>query len=310
MKDLDERLDRLVSEATRAARTPEPAVILRRGRRLRRRRLAAAGLAAVALAGLAVQTLRPFHGGSPRPVTPPPADQPAYPRMFGYWFGRADATVYLEERVTPAERAAVRAAIERLPFVDQATYESRAQAYERFLEQFAGEPDVLATESLNTMPESFQVRLDAPELVRDLNHALCPVGRNGRRRCLGGVDLVSSSTALLAGQLLSPYWLDRADATVILRPDLSGEQRESLRTRLAGVPGVFRVVHESPAEAWRRLGSASRHITAADLPESFRVTLVDPNGADAFRASFCRTARTGDCADGVVYLYLHPRAVP
>ena len=172
----------------------------------------------------------------------------------------------------PAERAAVRAAIERLPFVDQVTYESRAQAYQCFLEQFAGKPDVIATESLNTMPESFQVRLDAPELVRDLNHALCPVGRNGRRRCLGGVGLVSSSTELLAGQLLSPYWLDRADATVILRPGLSGEQRETLRARLAGIPGVLRVVHESPAEAWRRLGSAGRHMAAAELPASFRVT--------------------------------------
>src|SRR4029450_9337577 len=103
-----------------------------------------------------------------------------YPRMFGYWFGRADATVYLEERVTPAERAAVRAAIERLPFVDQVTYESRAQAYQRFLEQFAGEPDVLATESLNTMPESFQVRLGGPPLGRRHEPALHPRGRARR----------------------------------------------------------------------------------------------------------------------------------
>jgi hypothetical protein len=55
-------------------------------------------------------------------------------RLGGYWFGKTDASVYLEEQVTAAQREAIRKRISALDVVAELSYESKADAYARFNE--------------------------------------------------------------------------------------------------------------------------------------------------------------------------------
>jgi hypothetical protein len=319
VNDLDTRLERLAAEAVRDAVAPELETIARRGRRRRRRQLAGSALLAVAVAAAAVAVparLAPGPGPAATPATADTTDVSGAGMLTGHWFGKTDASVFLEQDVSAARRQAIRDRIEALDAVDQVFFESRQEAYDRVKVLYRNRPEVLGDLGPAAMPESFRVRLDDPGHFRQLFLALCRPGKeaSGRQRCVDGVDGVFDSQADLKPLLIGKHWLVRSDLTVVLPEGTTAAQREAVRARLEAIDGVRRVVYETPAEAFRRLPEKWRKPTGGVVPTlgpeamhgSFRVTLDGAARIDQFHRALCGSRQTGACPFGLVLLE-HPR---
>jgi FtsX extracellular domain len=325
--DLDERLAGLAAEATRDAVAPGVAGIARRGRRRRRRQLAgtAALVAAVVAAGLVLPARLAGRAGGDRPLpaTAPATDVAGAAGIGGYWFGKADASVFLDETVTPAQRAAIRERIESLDVVDRVYYESRADAAARTRELYRNKPGVLAkVQDPLAFPESFRVRLKAPEDFKRLQRALCqgpPVKALGSTsyRCMDGVEAVFESMAPLAAVLVPKRLMTTSDLTVFLPTGTTAAEREAVRARLEAIDGVARVTYETPEQAYRRLPEALRRdgrnptkvaplLTPGSVPGAFHVILNGPARTQAFHLALCGSRTTGECPGDLVVLE-HPR---
>jgi cell division protein FtsX len=313
VNDLDTRLERLADEATRHAVPPELDTVARRGRRRRRRRLAGTTLlvAAVVAAGLVLPASLRSGPAPDGPVTAPATDVTGAGMLGGYWFGKADASVFLEQDIDPARREAVLRRIQALDVVDQVYYESTQDAYARFKEQYRTKLELLRRTDPAVVPESYRVRLDAPDHFKRLYRALCPTDEDapGKPRCMDGVDSVLEEQALLKPVLVGKPWLTTSDVTILLRPGTSDAEREAVRARLEAIDGVARVVYESPAQAFRLLPEKFRSdsgllpkLTPSSVPACFRVTLRDPTRVEAFHRALCGSRRTGDCPAGLVVL--------
>jgi cell division protein FtsX len=323
--DLDTLLERLAADATRDAVAPEVEAIARRGRRRRRRQLAgsAALVAAVVAAGLVVPARLAGRSSldRPLPATAPATDVTGAAGIGGYWFGKTDASVFLGGGATSAEREAVRRRLKALPVVDRVYYESPAEALARFKERYRTRPELSRkiTITASGMPESFRVRLDAPEDFRRLQRAFCPGPVRSPTRhagCLDHVEVVED--AALVKQLLVPEpWATSADLSVFLPTGTTDAERQAVRARLEAIDGVAGVAYESPAEAYRRLpawphrkGADPATLTPQYPPETmrgaFRVTLSQPGRVREFHLALCGSRTTGKCAGGLVVLE-HPR---
>jgi cell division protein FtsX len=322
--DLDTLLERLAADATRDAVAPEVAAIAHRGRRRRRRQLAgsAALVAAVVAAGLVLPARLAGRSSADRPLpaTVPATDVAGAATIGGYWFGKADASVFLDEGVTPARRAAIRKRIESLKVVDRIYYESQTDAWARFREVFKNKPEMIRNFGASALPESFRVRLQAPEQFPALRRALCPSApskASGSSGCLDGVDSVIAAKQAVAALLLPRSWTTSTDVTVFLPVGTTAPARDAVRARLAAIDGVATVTWESPEEAYRRLPEKLRRdgrdpakvtplFTPEAVPGAFHVTLDGPARVEEFHLALCGSRRTGECAGGLV-VFEHPR---
>jgi cell division protein FtsX len=319
VNDLDTRLERLAAEATRDAVPPDLEALARRGRRRRRRHLAGTALAVVVAvaAGLALParlTGRPAPAANDPPATA--ADLTGASMLVGYWFGKTDASVYLEQGIDPARRRAVRERIEALDVVDRVYYESRQEAYDRFRHQYRAKPELVRRTDPAILPESFRVLLRDPDQFKRLYLALCEPGKpaSGKPRCMVGVDTVLEDRARLKPVLVSGKWERTSDATVLLDHDITEARRRALQARLEAIGGVAEVRYESQADAFRGLAKKLREdrplmpeLTPAMLPTSFRVALDEPHRVREFHRALCGSRRTGDCPDGIAGVLEHPR---
>ncbi len=93
--------------------------------------------------------------------------------MKDFWYDKVEVSVYLcgeasqaptcgGTAITEQQRAQLLQDLESTPLVQQVFYESQAQAYERFREQFKDSPDLVANVSPDALPESFRVKLKDP----------------------------------------------------------------------------------------------------------------------------------------------------
>jgi cell division protein FtsX len=313
--DLDTRLERLAAEATRETVPPEVEAIARRGRRRRRRQVAgkAALVAAVVAAGLVLPARLAGRTTGDRPL---PATA-----IGGDRFGKTDASVFLEQGVTPAQRDNIRRRIQSLEVVDRVYYESRADAYARARDLYKTRPGVppKALEGL-AFPESFRVRLDDPEQFPALQRALCPgmpVKATGSSGCMDGIEAVMAEKRALAPILLPKAWTTSTDVSVFLPVGATAAERASVRARLEGIDGVAKVTWESPEEAYRRLPEKMRRdgqdpakeaplYTPGSMHGAFHVTLDGPARVQEFHLALCGSRKTGACAGGLV-VFEHPR---
>jgi cell division protein FtsX len=315
MHDLDTRLERLAVAATRDAVPPEPAAIAGRGRRRRRRQLAGSVLvvAAVVAAGVVLPSrLAGRSGDDAVTATAPPTDVRGAAMLVGYWFGKTDASVFLDEHVTPAQRDAVLRRLQSLDVVDAVYFESHEDALARLRVLYRNKPS-LADVDPSALPASFRVRLDAPDQVARLQRALCP--RDAR--CMEGVATVLDDRVPVKALLIAKLWAASSDATVYLPAGATGAERKAVRARLAAVDGVARVTHESPEAAYRRLPAKLRRdardpakvtppFSPAMMPAAFHVALDRPARVEEFHRALCGSRRTGACPGGLVVLE-HPR---
>jgi cell division transport system permease protein len=93
--------------------------------------------------------------------------------MKDFWYDKVEVSIFLCSKgsdtpscaggaVTNAQRDQIKADLESLrPTVTDIYYESKAEAYERFKEQFKNSP-IVNNVTENALPESFRVKLDNP----------------------------------------------------------------------------------------------------------------------------------------------------
>jgi cell division transport system permease protein len=82
--------------------------------------------------------------------------------MKGYWYDKVEVSVFLNNDVTPADRDAINAKLHDLRLVERVYYESKADAYNRFKDQFKDSPDLVKNVTADALPESFRVKLTDP----------------------------------------------------------------------------------------------------------------------------------------------------
>jgi hypothetical protein len=100
-------------------------------------------------------------------------EQPTVPTMpVGEFNGFV--TVFLTEDVTEAQRAAVSAAIAESPAVDEVTFETREEAFERFKVMFKDQPDMLEDVQAEDLPEAFKARLHGLDRYGAFVAHICP----------------------------------------------------------------------------------------------------------------------------------------
>jgi cell division transport system permease protein len=102
-------------------------------------------------------------------------------RMKGYWYDKIEVSIFLcgnssvaftcTGTVTDEQRQNVETILGTLDSVQEVFYESSADAYEQFKEQFAGSA-ILANISPDALPASFRVKLDNPENFEKVSGAL------------------------------------------------------------------------------------------------------------------------------------------
>ncbi|HVF20881.1 MAG TPA: permease-like cell division protein FtsX [Mycobacteriales bacterium] len=82
--------------------------------------------------------------------------------MKGFWYGKVEVSIFLKEDITQAQRDQLRAELDAMPDVERVYFEGKAEAYERFKEQFKDSPDIIANTTPDVLPESFRVKLRDP----------------------------------------------------------------------------------------------------------------------------------------------------
>lgn len=96
--------------------------------------------------------------------------------VTGDWLNQIEVSIFLcdGQRACPAiteeQQAELRTALEREPVVESVVYESKDEAYERFIELFQNQPEMVDNVSPGALPASFRVRLADPErfdVIRD-----------------------------------------------------------------------------------------------------------------------------------------------
>jgi cell division transport system permease protein len=102
-------------------------------------------------------------------------------RMKGYWYDKIEVSIFLcgntsvaftcTGAVTDEQRKNIETILGTLESVQDVFYESSADAYAQFKEQFAGSA-ILAHISPDALPESFRVKLDNPENFEKVASAL------------------------------------------------------------------------------------------------------------------------------------------
>lgn len=102
-------------------------------------------------------------------------------RMKGYWYDKIEVSIFLcgntsvaftcTGTVTEEQRKNIETVLGSLESVQEIFYESSADAYAQFKEQFAGSA-ILANISPDALPESFRVKLDNPENFEKVAGAL------------------------------------------------------------------------------------------------------------------------------------------
>ena len=92
--------------------------------------------------------------------------------MKDYWFDKIQVSVFLTKDVTQPERDAIRSELEQLPQVQRIYYESQAQAYARFKEQFKDVPSLVNNTPESALPESYRVKLKDPQKYQIVQSAV------------------------------------------------------------------------------------------------------------------------------------------
>ncbi|MEU4694350.1 permease-like cell division protein FtsX [Actinoplanes sp. NPDC023714] len=88
-------------------------------------------------------------------------------RMKDFYYGEIEVSIFLNDDVDDAQKAAIDQAIDSDPLVREKTYESKEQAFERFKVLWEDSPDFVNSISSSSLPESYRVKLTDPEKYAD-----------------------------------------------------------------------------------------------------------------------------------------------
>ncbi|MFE9258235.1 permease-like cell division protein FtsX [Streptomyces sp. NPDC006879] len=111
--------------------------------------------------------------------------------MKGFWYDKVNVTVYLCNKgdanlgdnatcakgaVTADQKKQIEADLEKMPLVENVSYESADEAYKHYKEQFGDSP-LVASVTPDQMQESFRIKLKDPEKYKVITTAFA--GRDG-----------------------------------------------------------------------------------------------------------------------------------
>jgi cell division transport system permease protein len=92
-----------------------------------------------------------------------------------YWQGKVEISIYLctaesvsvqckqNGAATEAQRTQIQQTLSSMSTVQSVTYESQAEAYQRFKQEFSNSPSFVSTVQQGDIPDSFQVKLKNPQ---------------------------------------------------------------------------------------------------------------------------------------------------
>ena len=118
--------------------------------------------------------------------------------MREIYYDKVQVSIYLTDDVTDPQRDAIAGALEQSPEVNNYIYESKAEAYERFTQQFQEQPALIANTPQDALPESFRVELVNPERYAVIAEQF-PVGQNGVEDVRDEGDFLDRLFSLLNG---------------------------------------------------------------------------------------------------------------
>jgi cell division transport system permease protein len=118
--------------------------------------------------------------------------------MREIYYDKVQVSIYLTDDVTDPQRDAIAAALEGSPEVKDYIYESKADAYERFTQQFQEQPALIANTPEDALPESFRVELVNPERYEVIAQQF-PVGEGGVEDVRDEGDFLDRLFSLLNG---------------------------------------------------------------------------------------------------------------
>ncbi|MCW2618213.1 MAG: ftsX [Modestobacter sp.] len=98
--------------------------------------------------------------------------------MREIYYDKIQVSIYLADGITDPQRDAIAAQLDGSPEVKNYIYESKADAYQRFTQQFQEQPALIANTPQDALPESFRVELVNPQRYQVIAEQF-PNGQNG-----------------------------------------------------------------------------------------------------------------------------------
>jgi cell division transport system permease protein len=118
--------------------------------------------------------------------------------MKQIYYDKVQVSIFLADGVTDPQRQAIRTELKNSPEVKSFIYESKAQAYQRFKEQFSQQPELVQNTPQDALPESFRVELVNPQRFRVIATDF-PNGKNGVDQVRDEGDFLDRLFSLLNG---------------------------------------------------------------------------------------------------------------
>lgn len=118
--------------------------------------------------------------------------------MKQIYYDKVQVSIFLADGVTDQQRQAIKSRLEASPEVKSYIYESKAEAYARFKEQFKQQPELVQNTPQDALPESFRVELVNPERYQVIAQEF-PNGKDGVDQVRDEGDFLNRLFSLLNG---------------------------------------------------------------------------------------------------------------
>jgi cell division transport system permease protein len=118
--------------------------------------------------------------------------------MREIYYDKIQVSIYLADGITDPQRDAIAAQLDSSPEVKDYVYESKADAYQRFTQQFQEQPALIANTPQDALPESFRVELVNPQRYPVIAEEF-PNGQNGVDEVRDEGDFLDRLFSLLNG---------------------------------------------------------------------------------------------------------------
>jgi cell division transport system permease protein len=118
--------------------------------------------------------------------------------MKQIYYDKVQVSIFLADNVTDQQRQAIEQQLKSSSEVKHYIYESKAEAYARFKEQFKQQPELVQNTPQDALPESFRVELVNPERYKVIAQEF-PNGKNGVDQVRDEGDFLNRLFSLLNG---------------------------------------------------------------------------------------------------------------
>jgi len=118
--------------------------------------------------------------------------------MREIYYDKIQVSIYLADGITDPQRDSIAAQLDSSPEVKDYVYESKADAYQRFTQQFQEQPALIANTPEDALPESFRVELNDPQRYPVIAEQF-PNGQNGVDEVRDEGDFLDRLFSLLNG---------------------------------------------------------------------------------------------------------------